>query len=255
MHLATRTAFSKAAMLAISVLLMANMARAEVELELLDIAARIEYGFYTEDSRAIRAARSAIGQLGRPTLHSTYYDALGAYRLAQLTWSAGERGAGKWLDQCVAGARAAEKLDRRFIEARILQAACALLTARAAPVMSMMQQRKAEKTLALVADKDPDNPRLALLRALAVNVRPGLEVEAAAQVRAELSRALAGFRQLTTELGEPDWGEAETLAHLGEAYLSAGDRRRARDLIEEALIIAPDYRFAQKLMNEVSSRN
>ena len=120
--------------------------------------------------------------------------------------------------------------------------------------MGLMQQRKAEKTLALVADQEPANPRLALMRALAVNVRPGLEVAGAAQVRAELTRALEGFRQFSGELGEPDWGEAETLAHLGESYLTAGDQRRARDLIEEALIIAPDYRFAQKLMNEVSSR-
>ena len=253
MELANRTAGWPAFLTAL-LALTGPTAQADVSAELLDIAARIEYGFYTEDDRAIQAARAGLQQLGRPTLLSTYYDALAAYRLAQLTWSNGNKGAGRWLDECEERARAAEKLDRRFTEATILRAACGLLSARAEPVRGLMQQRKAEKTLALVADREPANPRLALMRALAVNARPGLEVAAVAEVRAELSRALESFRQYSGTLGEPDWGEAETLAHLGESYLTAGDQRRARDLIEEALIIAPDYRFAQKLMNEVSSR-
>ena len=234
-------------------LLAGPAASGDVSSELLDIAARIEYGFFTEDDRAIRAARDGLQQLGRPTPWSNYYDALGAYRLAQLSWSSGRKGAGRWLDQCAQSSAAAEKLDRRFTEARILRAACALLAARAEPVMGMMQQRRAAKILTALDDEAPDNPRLALLRALAVNPRPGLEVEAAMQVRGELNRALEGFRQFSGELGQPDWGEAETLAHLGESYLMAGDQRRGRDLIEEALILAPDYRFAQKLMNKVSS--
>jgi hypothetical protein len=109
--------------------------------------------------------------------------------------------------------------------------------------------------LASAADADPDNPRLALVRALAVNARPGLEIDAVEQVRADLGRALEGFRKFDAELGQPDWGEAEVLAHLGESFLTAGDQRRARDLVEEALIIAPDYGFAQRLMNQVSSRH
>lgn len=253
--LASRAGRLSIALLTLFATLTATTVRSEVSSELLDIAARIEYGFYTEDTRAIEAARAAIGQLGRPTPLSSYYDGLAAYRLALLTWSAGRRGAGSWLDACVEAARVAEKLDRRFTEARILQAACAMLSSRAEPVRGMMQQRKAAKMLASAADADPDNPRLALVRALAVNARPGLEIDAVEQVRADLGRALEGFRKFDAELGQPDWGEAEVLAHLGESFLTAGDQRRARDLVEEALIIAPDYGFAQRLMNQVSSRH
>ena len=233
----------------------APAAKGEVSSEILDIAARIEFGFYSEDARAIETARSALQLLGQPTRMSTYYDALAAYRLAQLAWASGQRSAGVWLDDCEDSARAAEQIDRRFTEAQIVQAACAALAARAEPLMGIMQQRKAEKILERVARDDPDNPRLALIRSLMVNVRPGLEIEAVAQVRIELHRALEGFRRFDVEIGEPDWGEAEVLAHLGESYLSAGDQRRARDLVEEALIVAPDYGFAQRLMNQVSSQH
>lgn len=237
------------------VLLAAPAAGTEVSPELLDVAARIEYGFHTEDQRAIKAARASIGQLRSSAALAAYYDALGAYRLALLAWHSGDKGAAVWLDDCAAGASAAAKLQPRFAEAPVLQAACAVLAARVEPVTGVLQRRKADKALARGADGDPNNPRLALVAALAVSPRPGLEVEAAGEVRAHLTRALERFREYAGDPGQPDWGEAETLAHLGESYLVAGDQRRARDLIEEALIIAPDYRFAQRLMNKVSSRH
>ena len=115
MELANRAAGWPAILTALAVLI-GPPAQADVSAELLDIAARIEYGFYTEDDRAIQAARVGLQQLGRPTLLSTYYDALAAYRLAQLTWFSGNKGAGRWLDECEEGARAAEKLDRPDID-------------------------------------------------------------------------------------------------------------------------------------------
>jgi hypothetical protein len=45
----------------------------------------------------------------------------------------------------------------------------------------------------------------------------------------------------------PTWGEAETLVLLGEVHLQRGETRVARDLLERALLIAPDYRAALNL--------
>ncbi len=50
----------------------------------------------------------------------------------------------------------------------------------------------------------------------------------------------------------PDWGEAEALAALGELYLARAEVRGARDLIERALLLAPDYRFAAELRAQVA---
>ncbi len=44
-----------------------------------------------------------------------------------------------------------------------------------------------------------------------------------------------------------DWGEPEALAQLGELRLLDGRTLEARDLIERALLAAPDYRFALQL--------
>jgi Tfp pilus assembly protein PilF len=52
----------------------------------------------------------------------------------------------------------------------------------------------------------------------------------------------------------PDWGHAEALLALGQSYLTRGDSVAARDAIERALVIAPDYRAAQSLLETAASR-
>ncbi|HET7132053.1 MAG TPA: hypothetical protein VFJ95_07380, partial [Gammaproteobacteria bacterium] len=62
-----------------------------------------------------------------------------------------------------------------------------------------------------------------------------------------LEHAVAAFDARPAALRGPEWGEAEALAALGELKLARGDAREARDLIERALLLAPDYRFAMEL--------
>ena len=57
-------------------------------------------------------------------------------------------------------------------------------------------------------------------------------------------------------LDDPDWGEAEALAALAAAALERGQTRVARDFIERALLLAPDYRAALDLrVTMQSARN
>jgi hypothetical protein len=105
-----------------------------------------------------------------------------------------------------------------------------------------------------VEDEAPDRPLLAVLHPLAVSPGPDLGVDAASGGRPALNRARAGFREFSAGLGQPDWSEAETLAHLSEPCLLAEDQRRARGPVDEALSLVPDRRFARAVMNKVSSR-
>ncbi len=54
--------------------------------------------------------------------------------------------------------------------------------------------------------------------------------------------------------GKPDWGHAEALTLLGESYLKRGEMVAARDVLERALVLAPDYRQAQKLLQTAANR-
>ena len=54
--------------------------------------------------------------------------------------------------------------------------------------------------------------------------------------------------------GKPDWGHAEALTLLGGSYLTSGDPVAARDALERALVIAPDYREAQELLQTAAAR-
>jgi len=54
--------------------------------------------------------------------------------------------------------------------------------------------------------------------------------------------------------GKPDWGQVEALTMLGETYLQRGDPVAARDALERALVMAPDYRQAQQLLQSAATR-
>jgi Tfp pilus assembly protein PilF len=46
----------------------------------------------------------------------------------------------------------------------------------------------------------------------------------------------------------------EALTTLGETYLQRGDPVAARDALERALVLAPDYRQAQQLLQAAATR-
>jgi tetratricopeptide (TPR) repeat protein len=105
-----------------------------------------------------------------------------------------------------------------------------------------------QQALAHARELEPSNPRIALIDAWLVSARPAL---ADASVRDEavkkLEAAADAFAAWSPTPDVPDWGEAEALAALAELYLTRGELRDARDLLERALLVAPDYRFAVDL--------
>ena len=221
--------------------------------ELEDVSARIEYGFLTEDKRTIRMARSSLDKFDEDEPWRLYYQALGAYRLARIGALKGERNSTRLASECIKQSTKAAKQRADFAESLILTAACSSMSLNADPVKSRTHRRRIDALLGKVRRLDPDNPRLPLVEALVLRVQPDSERTVDEQLFPLLEAARLAFEQSAFRREGPDWGEAETLAMLGEIHLNSGETRAARDLVEEALIIAPDYTFALQLQSRIGA--
>ena len=225
--------------------------RADPASELDDAAARLHYAFFTADARAMEDAIALVTQLEAPATlpgMKEYYAAYGYWKLAQIQTDSKTAARGtisKATQACEKQAGLAIAQDRRMAEAHAIAAACAGL----APGLTSSGCAKS-RSLRTALELDPANPRVMLIDVLCTRAgsNPGAETE-------KLRTLLAAFEASPpSRPGKPDWGQAEALVLLGENYLQRGDALAARDAIERALILAPDYRKAQELLQSAAAR-
>jgi hypothetical protein len=207
----------------------------EPSAELLDLAARVHYGYYHGEPRTIETAQEALARLpDAPEVF--YYRDFAALRRVQLG-GAGRTGLIR-LDEC-ARRNVPTGLPKPFTaDAWVLVAACALFAG---------DERRRDEAMKLARERDDDNPRIALVEAWALE-RAGESAPAQADILAEkLAAVVAAFDAWTPSIDDPDWGHAEALTALAAHALERGQIRTARDLIERALILVPEYRAAIEL--------
>jgi len=229
--------------------------------ELDDASARVEYAFYTSDTRSLEAVLQMIERLEMddPLVSMQhYYAAFGYWKLAQLyseQAAQGRKGARGLADRagdaCSEHAAAALQRDGRMFEAQALKAACSRfgLGARVGDLASAAGCSR-HKSLRTAQAADPKNPRIRLIGAwcAADKARAGSKA-----VLDKAQAAVTAYEASPVNLpGAPNWGEPEALVLLGQVYLERGDALAARDLLEQALVIAPDYRKAQELLGAMS---
>jgi len=234
-------------------------AHADALSELDDAAARIQYASYTADVRGIEDALALVARLELPESRKAmkdYYAAYGQWKLAELQAdeaAAGRRGARassiKAAKACEEAAESATKLDARLAEAYAMSAICSALGRRAPDVLSLGGCER-DKDLRLARELDPTNPRIRLIEAQCMRESEKIPGALLARVKAiakDFDSAPPGSP------GRPDWGQPETLLLLGELQLQQGDRAGARDSLERALIIAPDYHKAREQLQRAAS--
>ena len=216
--------------------------------DLGDLTARIEYGYYSNEPRLIEAAHEALTRAGSGDAGVAYYRALAAFRLAQLGLPRGAA-LGPWLDDCEKQASPEKLKGPAAAEGWILVAACANLAAHTEPLRSLLHQHRREQALDKARAIDPTNPRIAVVEAWSLSLDPAAETgDLQERAAVALKRAVDEFSTWSSkQVSPPDWGEAEALAELGAIYLARGSTRDARDLVERALLLAPDYDYATKL--------
>ena len=245
--------------------LVLGLTHADSTAELDDAAARLQYAFYTADTRHLEEVLALLDRLQMPanlTAMKDYYAAYGQWKLAQLysddSMRSGATGsaraaASKAAQTCVNRSEAAFKLEPRMDEAYAINAVCSAfgpglrLTDR--PAFSGCARSKPMRTAQQLG---PDNPRIMLIEAICLG---GNDAAASTAMFDKLREALLAFESAAPSLpGRPDWGQAEALVLLGQSYLKRGDSLAARDAIERALVLAPDYRKAQELLQPAATR-
>jgi len=191
-----------------------------------------------------------------------YDAAYGRWKLAQLHDEAADSDgtrasrtlAVKAAQTCLVHTKTALAADARMVEAYVVEAACLALahSARSGEIRSTVPLCARSKSFHTALELAPTNPRVMLMEGTCLH---GDETGTAGAAVDRLRAIVAAFEAAPpARPGYPDWGQAEALLLLGESYLQRGDTRAARDVIEKALVIAPDYLKARTLLDTAAVR-
>jgi hypothetical protein len=222
-----------------------------------DIESRIQYDYYTEDARALAVLEDTVAGTDEHAALHEYYLGLLFYRQALLAvQGAGAPGggtAGQLADRCVAHLDAALAGRDDLAEGVALRAACRL-----APLASgeraTLAAYRAHKDINRALQLAPGNPRVLLVDALSDYQLPPSSGGNKERALTKLRQAVAAFdaeRRGTQPV--PGWGAAEACVLFARDLLDHGDPVAARDALERALVIAPEFAQARRLMAKITS--
>jgi tetratricopeptide (TPR) repeat protein len=244
----------------------------------LDVESRIQYGYFTEDLRALRNLVEPLATDGSHDALKSYYVGLLAYRLtlladAQLdkeaqakestTGAKPAKPIGKndqntndphqMVARCISSLDSALQARSDFPDALALQSACLRRLAESSSWRAPFAASKSVAQLRKALQLAPKNPRVLLLDAIGEyeyqkvpdGGRPGCE---------KFKNTAAAFDRERADLDRvPGWGAADAYMWLGRCYLGNGDVVPARDALERALLIAPEFAQARRLLSSITS--
>jgi len=221
----------------------------------LDLEGQIQYAYYTEDLRELgNLAAQLDSKAGAAPLQS-YYAGLAYYRLAMSGAARDRSGAASAAEHCVANLDQALAARTDWAEALALEGACLGLLAELKPLRAPLAGPKSRAELARALTLEPHNPRALLLDAWLDLERPPRGA-AAAQTHAcgEFAAAVAAFEAARPGAEHvPEWGPAEGYTYRARCDLARADTAAARDALERALLIAPDFQLARRLIARITA--
>jgi hypothetical protein len=217
-----------------------------------DIESRVQYAYYTEDAAALRGLQGSLSADTEDPLQR-YYAGLLAWRQAQLATRdaspAGVASAAQHAQRCVSELDAALAARADFADALALRALC-LEAGGARALATYRAHRDLERALQLAGH----NPRVLLADALSdyqlQPARGGNRERALGKLRRTVD-AFEAERGGVDQL--PGWGAAEAWCLLARDLLDHADPIAARDALEHALLIAPEFQEARRLMAKIIS--
>jgi hypothetical protein len=235
----------------------------------LDIESRIQYGYFTEDTRSLHNLVEPLATNDSHDRLKSYYAGLLAYRLTLLAEpheqptaaSRPPQATGKSdhsktearqsVEQCVSDLDQALQAQSNFADALALQSACLQmlsdLSSWRAPFAAPRSATQIHRALQLA----PRNPRVLLLEAIGDYLHPKGAVTPSCGKFKSVAEVFETERADIDQV--PGWGAAEAYTWLGRCYLDSGDGNSARDALERALLIAPEFGQARRLLATITS--
>jgi tetratricopeptide (TPR) repeat protein len=215
-----------------------------------DLQAQIVYAFQTEDNNRLedllQGLREQIKTEGSSA--SLRYDlAHTEYRLGLLYAQSHAHDPQAAFAGCIDDLKVALEQDVKSAEVLTLQAACYLELAKHRKLESVILHSLALDRLNAAVALAPRNPRAVYFAAMDAleRAKPGSADQQRAFAQLQLAAQL--FEQTSaTRDDAPGWGHAEAYLALGREFESRHDLLNARNWIEQALIVAPDYKAAQR---------
>ncbi len=90
-------------------------------------------------------------------------------------------------------------------------------------------------------DEQPASPRAKICRAVCYLNTPGMFGGDKAEAMKLFNSAVVSFTKPDAKTGELSWGKAYAYAWLAQAKLQTGDKAGAREAVDQALAIEPNY--------------
>jgi tetratricopeptide (TPR) repeat protein len=224
-----------------------------------DMQAQILYAYQSEDTNQLAslvltlANQVTTATAGGADASLRYHLAHAEYRFGLLAKGKRAAEAAPAFAQCVEQLKTILQQHVKSVEALVLQSACYEELAGRRRLEAVLLRSKAEERLNAAFKLEPRNPRVLYFLAENSRSKPGSPERARAF--AELQESAAIFDQSSATRNDvPGWGHAEAYLALGMELQSRGDKLGARNWIEKSLIVAPDYKAAQRQMSSLVRR-
>jgi hypothetical protein len=225
--------------------------------ELYDKATQIQFAYYAGDSRALAREVEHLAQWNAGAelqAMQWYYVGYGEWKLAESIMETDKKGAAAAAETCTESLDKAAEANPKAAEVYAMQSACFDLLAALRTLRAPFYDLKAQKSLEKARGLGEKNPRVMLVNAMRERKLAKRSDEKLHAYQTLVNAVNAFDAAMPVADDAPDWGQAESLVYLGVSDLERGDSLAARNALEHALIIAPDYRKAQDLLHRVSAR-
>ena len=223
-----------------------------------DLQAQILYAYHAEDSNQLASLVQTLAtrvQAGGADATLRYHLAHAQYRFGLLSRDAHGHNAARAFTGCVDELKAVLEQDPNSAESLALQAACYGELARVEKLEAVLLRARAAARLAGAVALAPRNPRVLLIEANDGLARDKPDSVEKSRAFTELMMAAQIFEQTSaTTLDAPSWGHAEAYLALGRQLQARGDVLEARNWLEKSLIVAPDFKAAQRQLATLIAR-